>query len=92
MVKTQQKNKYMLIKACDTDILVIAVSVFVTHGLKEGWIEFGHGQSIRRLPVHDLVRNLDPEKSINILYCHASTGCDVVPTFHGEGKKTAWQT
>lgn len=85
----------MLIKACDTDILVIAVSVFATHqdaGLEELWIEFGQGQSIRWLPVHYLVKNLGPEKSIDILFFHAFTGCDVVPTFHGKGKKTAWQT
>ncbi len=55
-----------MIKACDTDILVLAVSVFETlqdAGLEELWIEFGQGQSIRWLPVHDMVEHIGPEKS-----------------------------
>ena len=91
----EKKNTSVLIKACDTDILAIGVGVFVTlqnAGLDELWIEFGHGKSIRWLSVHDLVKNLGPEKSIGILFFHAFTGCDVVSAFRGKGKKTAWQT
>lgn len=66
----EQQNKSMLIKAYHTDILAVAISVFVTlqdAGLEELWIEFGQGQSIRWLPVHNMVKNLGPEKSCGIL-------------------------
>ena len=46
----KQQMKSVLIKACDTDILVVAVNVFATlqnAGLVMLWVEFGQGQSIR---------------------------------------------
>ena len=86
--------KSVLIKACDTDTFVVAVNVFATlqdAGLEMIWVEFGHGQSLRWLPIHDMVVNLGPEKSSGMLFFHAFTGCDVVSAFRGKGKKTAWQ-
>ena len=82
--------KSVLIKACDTDILVVAVNILATlqdAGLELIWVEFGQGQSIRWLPIHDMVVNLGPEKSSGILFFHAFTGCDVVSAFRGEGKR-----
>ena len=90
----KQKAKSVLIKANDTDILVVAVSNFAIlqdAGLEMLWIEFGHGHSIRWLPIHDMVLNLGPEKSKSMMFFHAFTGCDVVSAFRGKGKKTAWQ-
>lgn len=91
----KQQTQSVLIKACDTDIIVIAVGVFASlqdAGLERLWVEFGHGQSLRWLPIHDLVMNLGPEKSRGMLFFHAFTGCDVVSAFRGRGKTTAWQT
>ena len=79
-----------MIKACEKG-LAVAVSVFVTlqdAGLEELWIAFGQGQSLRWLPVHDIVKNLGSEKSSGILFFHTFTGCDVMPAFFGKGKKT----
>ena len=47
---------------------------------------------LRWIPVHDLCLSLEPEKSRGILFVHAFTGCDVVSSFRGKGKKSAWQT
>lgn len=91
----KQRTKSVLIKACDTDILVIAVGVFASLrdvGLQMLWIEFGHGQSTRWFPIHDLAMNLGQEKCSGMLFFHAFTGCDVVSAFRGKGKTTAWQT
>ena len=91
----KQKTKSVLIKACDTDILVIAVGVFASLqdiGLEKLWVEFGQGQSIRWFPIHDLAMNLGQEKCSGMLFFHAFTGCDVVSAFRGRGKTTAWQT
>ena len=91
----KQETKSFLIKACDTDILVIAVSVFSTLQdavLEMVWVEFGQGQSIRWFPVHDLVDRLGPEKASGMCFFLTFTGCDVVSAFGGRGKITAWQT
>ena len=52
----RQKATSLLMKACDTDILVIAINAFETlqaAGLETMWVECGQGQSIRRFLIHD---------------------------------------
>ena len=92
---TVDGSKTLIIKANDTDILVIAVSVLPTLqqlGLEKMWIAFGQGANLRWIPVHDIAEAIGPERASGILFFHAFTGCDVVSAFRGKGKKTAWQT
>lgn len=94
LYEAKQQMKLVLIKACETDILVVAVSVFATlqdTGLEIIWVKSGQGQSSRLLPVHDMVVNPDPEKSSDMLFFHALTSCDAVSAFHGKARKTAWE-
>ena len=42
--------------------------------------------------MHELTITLGPERSNGILLFHAFTGCDIVSSFSGKGKKSAWQT
>ena len=49
-------RRALLIKANDTDILVIAVStlpVLTELGLEKLWVAFGQGQRLKCIPVHD---------------------------------------
>jgi hypothetical protein len=88
-------KKIILIKANDTDILVIAVSVFArlrNSGMEKLWIEFGQGQNVRWIPVHDVCSAIGQEKSEGILFFHAFSGCDSVSGFKGKGKRSFWQT
>lgn len=92
---TTDGSESLIIKANDTDILIIAVSVLPSLqelGLENMWIAFGQGVNIRWIPVHEVVSAIGPEKASGIPYFHAFTGCDVVSAFRGKGKKTAWQT
>ena len=85
--------KNIIIKANDTDVVVIALSVFPSlqeFGLQKMWVFHGRGLTADWMPVHDLVSAMTPAKSIGILYFHAFTGCDVVSAFKGKGKKSAW--
>lgn len=85
----------IMIKANDTDILVISVSVlssFQDLGLQTLWIDFGQGKNQRWIPIHDICRSIGYGKSQGISFFHAFTGCDIVSAFRGKGKKTAWQT
>ena len=89
----KENRKSLLIKACDTDILVITISTFEVlskAGIQDCWLEFGRGQSIRWLPIHDLALELGREKCKGLLFFHAFTGCDAVSAFRGRGKKSAW--
>lgn len=84
-----------MIKANDTDIVVIAMSVMLSLmeiGLECLWIAHGLGKNTRWIPVHQLVENVGTSRSNGMPFFHAFTGCDVVSAFRGKGKKTAWQT
>lgn len=92
---TLEGSKSLVIKANDTDVVVIAVSTLPSLqrlGLQNMWIAFGQGASARWIPVHEVVTAIGPEKTSGLLFFHAFTGCDVVSSFHGKGKKSAWQT
>ena len=85
----------VMVKANDTDVLVIAVATFSqlqTIGLQEMWLAFGQGQNMKWIAVHELKTTLGPEKCGGILFFHAFSGCDTVSAFRGKGKKSAWQT
>lgn len=87
-------HKRIVIKANDTDVVVIAVGILETlleFGLEELWIMFGHGQNLRWIPVHDMASAIGPTKASGILFYHAFTGCDVTSAFRGKGKKSTWQ-
>ena len=88
-------HKDLMIKANDTDILVIAISTLPSLqelGLEKLWIAFGKETHLRWIPTNDIVSTIDPEKTSGILFLHAISGCDVVSAFHGKGKRSAWQT
>ena len=92
---TQEGSKSLLVKASDTDILVIAISAMSSlHAicLQQLWIAFGQGRNMRWIPAHELYRSIGPEKGKLITLFRAFTSCDVVSAFRGKGKKSAWQT
>jgi hypothetical protein len=85
----------LLVKANDTDVVVIGIYVMPTLlelGLQKLWISFGQGTSLRWIPVHEIVSQIGPEKTHGMPFFHAFTGCDLVSAFRGKGKKSAWQT
>ena len=81
-------SKYLIIKANDTDVLIISVSVLPSLqnlGLQKLWIFFGVGAKLRWIPIHDMT--IGSDKSKGMIFFHAFTGCDVVSAFHGKGKQ-----
>ena len=84
-----------MVKANDTDILVIGVAMFLRlreAGLHDLWITNGQGCHLKWIPIHELTTALSPEKFHGLFFFHAFTGCDTVSVFRGKGKKSAWQT
>ena len=85
----------MLVKANDTDILVIPISVMPTFqviGLQQPWIAFGQSRNMMWIAAHELHRSIVPKKGSGITCCHAFTGCYMVSALCGKGKKSARQT
>ena len=88
-------HKVLMIKANDTDIVVIAISTLPSLqelGLEKLWIAFGQGTHLKWIPMHDIFSTIGSEKTSGILFFHAFSDCDVVSAFHGKGKRSAWQT
>ena len=70
----------MMIKASDTDVLVIAVSVLPSlqqSGLQQLRVSFGQRNNLWWIPVHELCLAIGLAKTRQILFFHAFTGCDV---------------
>lgn len=80
-----------IICSSDTDVVVIAVSLFQRLGLKTLWIDFGRGKDHRWIPIHEIASAMGT-KSSGLCFFHAFSGCDTVSSFHGKGKKSAWHT
>jgi len=75
----------------DTDVVVIAVAKFLQIGLEELWVAFGTGKNYRHIEVHQIVSRIGGEKSQELAFFHAFTGCDTVSFFSKRGKKSVWQ-
>ena len=85
--------KRIIIKATDTDVLVLATYFFPQiSNISEVWVAAGHVTKTvdkrRLIPVHRTVANSNPTL-LNILPAvHALTGCDSVSSLYGIGKKS----
>lgn len=80
----------ILIRTVDTDVLVLAVSIFQTMGIEELWLEFGSGKHRRYISAGAISTALGT-KAKALSFFHAFTGCDTVSCFVGHGKLGAWE-
>jgi hypothetical protein len=90
MLSNQDTRDSEMIKAIDTDVLVIAIHVFRSLkaiGLEELWLACGTDVNLRWIPVYNLYSRLGQEKTNGLPFFHAFTGCDVVSSFRGKGKR-----
>ena len=88
-------HKKAFIRTVDTDIVVIAISVFnrlQVFGLEELWVGFGTGRHRRDIPIHQVCQELGPDKCLALPFFHAFSGSDFTAFFRGIGKKTSWNT
>lgn len=85
-------HKRVMIRTVDTDVLVIAVSLFHKIGAEKLWLEFSNGKHTTYISVHGIAHALGTEKAESLIAFHALTGCDQTSFFSGRGKVTAWET
>ena len=53
--------------------------------------ERGRGLGFRNIHVNTVCDSLGERKANGILVLHAMTGCDVVSSFHGVRRRSAWK-
>ena len=80
------------LKTVDTDVVVIAISLFDKLDLEELWIEFGTGVNLEWLSIHEYAENLGESICQVMPVWFAFTGCDTLSTFFGHGQRLAWNT
>ena len=76
----------------DTDVIILAITLFSSLNIEELWIEFGSGQNRRWYPIHEIVDSIGRQYCEGILFQYAFTGCDSVSSFSPCGKIKAWET
>ena len=86
-----EANKEISIRTVDTDIVVIAVSLFQELNIDKLWIEFGTGRRKRWLPVYSYATKLGKNTCKGLRFWYAFIGCDTVSSFCNRGKKISWR-
>ena len=84
-------HERIAIRTVDSNVVILANAMLHHLNINELWILFGSGKSYRYLPIHLYVAKIGNSKVEALLFFHAITGCDTVSTFHGKGKKSAWE-
>ena len=85
-------HKKMIVRTVDTDVVVLAVSVFEQLGIDELWLDFGVGKHRKYIASHLVAQAIGRRKSKCLPFFHALTGCDTTSSFLGHGKRSAWET
>lgn len=85
-------NYNLLIRCCDTDILVIMLGN-IEHVKKpmQIWMELGVGNAHRYINITKLHTLLGPTVCSALPALHALTGCDYNPAFYRKGKKKPFE-
>ena len=78
----------ILIETNDTDVVALAVSNMRDIPAREKWVVFGVGKHLRYLAIHNIVRQLGPQRAKVLTMFHAIDGCDSFSFFAGKPKKS----
>ena len=82
-----------LIKTVDSDVVSIAVGLFhELVGVRELWIEYGTGKTLKYLPIHEIANGLGAINSRDIPFFHSISGCDTTYAVAGKGKASFYRT
>ena len=72
----------------DTDVAVLAISMFEKLAKDRSWIAFGKVKDLRWIPIHGVSISLGLW-ALGVIFVHAFIGCDRVLVLGGKGKRTA---
>ena len=72
----------------DTDVAVLAISMFEKLEKDRSWIAFGKVKDLRWIPIYEVSISLSL-RALGVIFVHAFIDCDTVLVFRGKGKRTA---
>ena len=79
-----QGHSKAFLMTVDSDVVVLAINIFHQLRLSALWIGYGIDKTCKDIPIHHI-------SHCEVLpFFHAFTGCDLVSSMLGIGKKTAW--
>ena len=84
-------HRKFCVSTVETDVVVNAIAMFNQINPDELWLAFGTGSNFHYIPIHEVVSGIDPQNCVFLPVFHAFTGCDIVSSFGGRGRKTAWK-
>ena len=90
-----QSNSKILIKTVDSDVVIIAISVYhhITN-LRELWVALGKGKDLKYIAVHRIASNLGVMSASVLSFFHSLSDCDTTSSIFGKSPKTfydAWK-
>ena len=77
----------VMVVSVDSDVVVLAVSVFHEVDMDELWVSYGTGINKKYIPVHEIAASLGPFKARVLPLFHSLTGCDTTSGFKYKGEK-----
>ena len=86
---TNKDIRRVMIRTVDTDVLVLAISLFNDFGVPQLWIDFVSGKHCIVLPIHEMCIDEIKRTGLRFIYCF--TGCDQVSFLANVSKATAWK-
>ena len=90
-----QSNSKILVKTVDSDVVVIAISVYCRiPSLHELWVQLGKGKDLKYIAVHRIASNLGVMSASALPSFHALSGCNTTSSIFGKSKNMfydAWK-
>ena len=80
------RQKKIIIRIADTDVVVLAISVVEEIKVEELWVAFGTGKHFRYTAAHAIASSLGADKPRALPAFHAVTNCDTVSFFGWKGE------
>lgn len=83
------------VRTVDTDVVVILIGklndLLEICPSADIWAAFGTGKDYKCISINEISKSLGSEVTTSLPVFHSFTGCDTVSSFHGRGKKSAWE-
>ena len=81
----------IVLRANDTDVLVLAIFAQAHLAFEEFWLSFGVGRNHKFIPVHEVVCQIGHSRALALPGFHAFTGSDVTSSINMKGKRTCYE-
>ena len=82
-----QRHRKLCIHTVNTDVVILAITMFNQINPNELWLAFGTKAHFRYIPIYEVFNEIDPMVIKTLSVFHGFTGCDTVSVFGGRGRR-----